>query len=298
MSDLLDRLPRLATTGVGSLPHTDPEAAVRHVVRSYDIPFCPQLPRLDGDMIVEWAGVEPGRCGWSPDRDRREPYAWPAFLDAVTKAPPDHRIVKLQVTGPVTLCGAIADSDDPSPFLFARDVGAWLGAQTQPQVDELRERGIDCLLIVDEPALNMASVDPTVIDAWEPLRTVGAAWGLHVCCRPPWALLEAAQPDVLNIDLVAFPLDQTGGESVSRMTRLGTTMAWGITPVHQIEPARVAASRLIDAVESVRARDRVGTADRLAGSLVTASCGTGAQAIDRESHIAGVLRTALGLAVR
>jgi hypothetical protein len=32
--------------------------------------------------------------------------------------------------------------------------------------------------------------------------------------------------------------------------------------------------------------------------LVTASCGTGAQAIDRESHIAGVLRTALGLAVR
>src|SRR5450631_1097177 len=104
---MLDRLPHFATTGGGSLPHTDPVAAVRHVMRSYDVPFCPQLPRLDGDMIVEWVGVEPGRCGWSPDRDRRVPYAWPAFLDAVTKAPPAHRIVKLQVTGPVTLCGAM-----------------------------------------------------------------------------------------------------------------------------------------------------------------------------------------------
>ncbi len=97
-------------------------------------------------MIVEWVGVEPSRCGWSPDRDRRVPYAWPAFLDAVTKAPPTHRIVKLQVTGPVTLCGAIAEVGDPSPFLFARDVGAWLAGQTQTQIAALRERRLDCLL--------------------------------------------------------------------------------------------------------------------------------------------------------
>jgi len=81
----------------------------------------------------------------------------------------------------VTLCGAIAEVGDPSPFLFARDVGAWLAGQTQTQIAALRERRLDCLLIVDEPALNMAGVESTVIEAWEPLRTVGAAWGLHVC---------------------------------------------------------------------------------------------------------------------
>lgn len=292
MGDMLDRLPHFATTGVGSLPHTDPVAAVRHVMRSYDVPFCPQLPRLDGDMIVEWVGVEPGRCGWSPDRDRRVPYAWPAFLDAVTTAPPAHRIVKLQVTGPVTLCGAIAEVGDPSPFLFAKDVGAWLAGQTQTQIAALRERRLDCLLIVDEPALNIAGVESTVIEAWEPLRRVGAAWGLHVCCQPPWALLEAARPDILNIDLVAFPLDRAASDAVTRMVRAGTTMAWGITPVHRDEETSVAVSRLMNAVSSVRASAGVGIAAAEARALATASCGTGAQAISRESHIARVLRDA------
>lgn len=34
------------TTGIGSLPHTDPEAACRLVLEKFDIPFWPQLPKL------------------------------------------------------------------------------------------------------------------------------------------------------------------------------------------------------------------------------------------------------------
>ena len=52
-------LPPWATTGVGSLPFTDVEAAVDHVLAAYDVPFCPQLPRLEGDMITEWLGADP-----------------------------------------------------------------------------------------------------------------------------------------------------------------------------------------------------------------------------------------------
>ena len=47
---------------------------------AYDVPFCPQLPRLDGDMITEWLGADPGRCGWSPARDRERPRAWDTLL--------------------------------------------------------------------------------------------------------------------------------------------------------------------------------------------------------------------------
>ena len=57
--------------GVGSLPFADAEHAVAHVAAGYDVPFCPQLPRLDGDMITEWLGGDPGRCGWSPPLDQR-----------------------------------------------------------------------------------------------------------------------------------------------------------------------------------------------------------------------------------
>ena len=35
-----------STTGIGSLPHTDPEEACRLVLQTFDIPFWPQLPSL------------------------------------------------------------------------------------------------------------------------------------------------------------------------------------------------------------------------------------------------------------
>ena len=107
MSTILDRLPALATTGVGSLPFTSPDDAARHATGAYTLPFCPQLPRLDGDMVSEWLGTDPCRCGWSADRDRERPAAWDRFLAQLDAHPPDHATVKLQVTGPVTLAIAL-----------------------------------------------------------------------------------------------------------------------------------------------------------------------------------------------
>jgi hypothetical protein len=42
MSAILDRLPALATTGVGSLPFARPAEAARHALGAYAVPFCPQ----------------------------------------------------------------------------------------------------------------------------------------------------------------------------------------------------------------------------------------------------------------
>ena len=118
MSAILDRLPALATTGVGSLPFARPAEAARHALGAYAVPFCPQLPRLDGDMVSEWLGADPGRCGWTADRDRERPAAWDAFVEQLSAKPPDHGMVKLQVTGPVTL--AIARSVAPVAWGRAR----------------------------------------------------------------------------------------------------------------------------------------------------------------------------------
>ena len=124
-------LPPYATTGVGSLPHADPAAAVRHVLRAYDLPFCPQLPRAEGDMVREWLGGEPPACGWSPDRDRERPAAWDAFVAAVRAAPPAHGLVKLQVTGPATLATAL---EGPGDAGLAREIATWLAANAAGQV--------------------------------------------------------------------------------------------------------------------------------------------------------------------
>jgi methionine synthase II (cobalamin-independent) len=45
------------TTGIGSLPHTDPEEACRLVLETFDMPFWPQLPKLSfhESMITQFS---------------------------------------------------------------------------------------------------------------------------------------------------------------------------------------------------------------------------------------------------
>ena len=64
----LDALPAWSTTGIGSLPFIDPHAAAIHATASYEIPFRPQLPRLEGEMVSEWLGGESEWGRWSPVR--------------------------------------------------------------------------------------------------------------------------------------------------------------------------------------------------------------------------------------
>ena len=214
-------LPPYATTGVGSLPHADPVAAVRHVVRAYDVPFCPQLPRAEGDMVREWLGGEPPACGWSPDRDRERPAAWDAFVAAV--APPSHGLVKLQVTGPATLATAL---EGPGDAGLAREIATWLAANAAGQVRRLDELGLGVILVVDEPGLQSAGVaDP---DVWGPLQLTGAsAWGVHVCGPMPWALVDALEPGVVFLDLARHGLGADGAAVLRRVVERGGRIAWG-----------------------------------------------------------------------
>ena len=196
-------LPPLATTGVGSLPFTAPVEAVRHAANAYDIPFCPQLPQLDGDMIRSWLGADPTGCGWCPDRDRQRPAAWDAFVAEVAARPPAHRTVKLQVTGPVTLACALDRAGVRRETLaLAAEIARWLAVSVREQLVALRELGLDALLLVDEPGLARLGLRNRDVIVWDPLRLASAAaWGLHVCGDVPWEVVDAAEPDILSYDL-------------------------------------------------------------------------------------------------
>lgn len=221
MSAILDRLPALATTGVGSLPFARPAEAARHALGAYAVPFCPQLPRLDGDMVSEWLGADPGRCGWTADRDRERPAAWDAFVEQLAAKPPDHGMVKLQVTGPVTLAialerGAGRMGAGASVVSLARDVCVWLAANAAGQVSRLAEVGIDALVVVDEPGLAQAGVSAVETELWDPLRSVSSAWGLHVCGRVPWDLVGALELDVLSFDVAVHDTSRRSRGRCSR----------------------------------------------------------------------------------
>lgn len=283
---MLGRLPAWATTGVGSLPFSDVEAAVDHVFAAYDIPFCPQLPRLEGDMITEWLGADPGRCGWSPARDRERPRAWDALLARLERRPAAHGVVKLQVTGPVTLACALERAGGGlgsrvEALALAHELATWLAANAGAQVRALAARGHEALLIVDEPALHVfgtADVDPV----WDPLRACAPAWGLHLCGPVPWDVVVAATPDVLSFDVSLAPIDGPAAAALRALLVSGTRIMWGVVQPHRAEHAPEGVARLDVAVAATGATGHQ--------SLLSGACGSGRMSVRREREIATALR--------
>ncbi|MFT3863681.1 MAG: hypothetical protein QM729_05355 [Solirubrobacterales bacterium] len=286
MSAVLERLPAWTTTGVGSLPFEDPAAAVAHATSAYGLPFCPQLPRLEGDMISEWLGADPARCGWSPGRDRERPRAWDAFLAELRRRPPSHRLVKLQVTGPATLACALERRSGGRPSRrealdLAGSVARWLAANAAGQVARLAELGLDAVLVVDEPALAVFGTEE-VERSWEPLRGVAPAWGLHLCCHVPWDVVERARPDLLSFDLALDRFDEDAAPVLRDLCRRGGRIAWGALRVEPDEGDAEAGRRLAEALDALAVDPSRG--------LLTAACGTGRVSPGRERRIAAELR--------
>ena len=158
-------------------------------MRAYDVPFCPQLPRVDGDMVREWLGADPGRCGWTPDRDRRRPAAWEAFVAELRRRPPAHGVVKLQTTGPVTLAIALERAargrTSGAPWLdLAEQAAVWLGAAVAEQIARLAGLGLDTLLVTDEPGLAAAGLRAPTWTSGRPCARPARRRGGCTCAGP------------------------------------------------------------------------------------------------------------------
>lgn len=288
MGSLLERLPPLATTGIGSLPFTRPVDAATHVFSAYELPFCPQLPRAYGDMITEWLGADPGRCGWAPDRDRQLPVAWDAFILELVGRPPVHGLVKLQVTGPVTLAMALDRTAHGNELRgLAGSISTWLAATVAEQVAGLAELGFDAVLVIDEPGVAAAGLGAADIGVWDALRVAVGAWGLHVCGEVPWDLVDAAEPDLISFDLTHDRLCGPARWTLTRLIARGGRVIWGAFDPVAPSSVNAAVVLITSAFTSFK-----GSVDAPAASLVSASCGTGLVSIADELVLAARVRSA------
>ena len=126
-------------------------------------------------------------------------------FSALGHDPPSHGVVKLQVTGPLTLARALEHGSvqrGADVQALAREISGWQAAAVSDQVRGLGELGLMALVIVDEPGLMAAQQHGATAAAWDALRAAAPAWGLHVCGEVPWRLLDVAEPDVISYDLV------------------------------------------------------------------------------------------------
>lgn len=283
--DRLD-LPPGAVTGVGSLPGSDPAAALEWVARwAPELPFWPQLPARS-DMLAEGESDHPPP-GLAAFLERARAGGFPAAV-----------ALKGQVVGPCTL--ALARGLGPEAGSELAALGARLAALAARQVALLRACGRPALLWIDEPGLGAwlgAAPPGSALSLLRPiLEAVRAAdgWpGIHTCAPPPWELLLTLEPELVSFDawrdLEAAASDPACRELVARGAWLGVGLVPTTAPLEGLRAAELfrrlwlAWSRL---GERVAAR-----------TLVTASCGLGLRPPAEVAASFGLAR-ALGAWVR
>lgn len=189
------------TTGIGSLPHTDPEEACRLVIETFDIPFWPQLPKLSfhESMITQFSEGMPfiridsgGKRLWI---ERDDSNALTAFYETYSedwKAAVSEffakglytligllrgnkfRILKGQVTGPLTFTLGLKDSEGRLIYFDEelREISLMLlKAKVRWQMDMLKPFAEEIVLFVDEPILSaLGSTSYIGVEPREALR--------------------------------------------------------------------------------------------------------------------------------
>jgi glutathione S-transferase len=236
------RLGAGAVTGIGSLPHTDAEAAVRLVAEvSPEIPFWPQLPqRAVEERMVEQALtpvldlLAPRRdsCGYALLRaDRRAdliarfeqaqaalaPFAAAGFF-AFERALADGAfpravVLKGQIIGPATLAALLFVDGLPlvnDPVALAV-VGSYIQRLAIWQIERLARWRTPVLLMLDEPYLALLPERDATGETMRVVQSVvhgiqatGALVGVHCCAILP----DGAPPVALlcrtGADVVSF----------------------------------------------------------------------------------------------
>jgi len=173
-----------STTGIGSLPHTDPEEACRLVLDTFDIPFWPQLPTLSfqesmipqfsedmpaikidaqrGSMWVE-KGIDDAIEGFYETYSESwmsavsEDYA--KGLYTMRRLVRDRALnaLKGQITGPLTFTLGLKDSEG-RPVYFdeeLREISLMLlKAKIRWQMDMLKPYAEHIVIFIDEPILS------------------------------------------------------------------------------------------------------------------------------------------------
>ncbi len=171
------------TTGIGSLPHTDPAEACRVILDSVDIPFWPQLPhrsflesmapmysegfpfiRIEGENIhTEEAETEAESAFYEAIANKSgfpisEEYAagLHAFVDILKKEGRKFDAIKGHITGPLTFALSIVDKEK-RPIYFneeLRDLSLeLLKGKVSWQIDVLKEFSDKVMIFIDEPIL-------------------------------------------------------------------------------------------------------------------------------------------------
>jgi len=279
--------PKLCTTAMGILPHTDVDAALA-LALSVDIPFWPQLPRVSfyEDMYAQASDGLPGivldleneRVTFDTVRFYDELLAYaeksqePGFFSlSPAYSAVYHRFLALdfsdrvairgQTIGPISFGLKVAD-EARRPIIYNSDVKAilleFLAGKINRQLAEMQAVHPSAFVWLDDPGLEFifsslsGYVDVVAReDMAEFLDNLHGLKGLHLCGNPDWDFLLEADLDLLSFDAYTRGelLIRYAGQ-IQRFLERGGVLGWGIVPTGTAELTREGVESLAGRLEA------------------------------------------------
>lgn len=229
-----------STTGIGSLPHKDPEEACRLVLETFDIPFWPQLPKLSfrESMIPQYSEGLPclriderretiwiERNGIQLEKfyeDYAEDLKLPisdayaeglrTFVDKIRDR--HFQYLKGHVTGPLTFTLGLKDSKGKLVFFDEefREISLLvLKAKIRWQLEILKPFADQVIIFIDEPVLSALGTSSYIgVSPEESLRLLretsdtirqsGGIPGIHCCSKADWSLVISSGVTIISFD--------------------------------------------------------------------------------------------------
>ena len=280
-------------TLIGSMPHTDPQAAceaINHYLK--DIPAWPQLPRRSflENMYVQFSQgfpgvvVEENRIYIDRSRDLDKPLEelYAAYLENnIDKYPvsPDyaaglHRFlalknlsplaVKGQVTGPVTWGLTVTDENKRAIIyddVLGDAVAKLLRLKTSWQEKKLSQISKNTIIFVDEPYMAafgsvgvQLSKERIISLLEEVLAGISRLKGVHCCGNTDWSVLLGTSVDIISTDTYNYAQSLSlYPDEVKKFLDRGGTIAWGIIPNDEQSVAKESVASLNDRLEEAMA---------------------------------------------
>jgi methionine synthase II (cobalamin-independent) len=298
-------------TMIGSMPHTDPDAACKTVFHYLkDIPAWPQLPKRSylESMYVQFSEGLPGGIieNGTLSVDRSKPFdkavedLYTAYID--NKPEPPYHVersyaaglykfletpglspvaVKGQVTGPISFGLTIQDSNKQPiiyDYTFSDLVPKLIRLKAMWMEQQLRQMHRRTIVFIDEPYMTsygsayVTIMKEMVVNALnEVFSGLTGIKGVHCCGNTDWPVLLGTNTDILSFD--AYNLYPA---EVKAFLDRGGNIAWGIVPVMEEELAKETAASLKDRLEEAIApftRKGIHFNQLIVQGLLTPACG-------------------------
>jgi hypothetical protein len=260
--------PDCRTTAMGILPHTDAERALE-VALSLDIPFWPQLPRVNyrEDMYVQALEHFPGvtidethqKILFSLSRFYED---LPSYFEGandprmfcLTEAfslvyhrflmqdLSRYRAIRGQMISPISLGLKVVD-EERKPIIYHEEVREvlfdFIQKKVNQQVLELREKHPHAFVWVDDPGLGLIF---SALSGYNEARASGdldrflsgleGPRGIHLCAKPDWDFLLKSKLDILSFDAFSSGDVIVHYSSLRGFFERGGVVSWGMVPTY------------------------------------------------------------------